>query len=134
MASRQTVQSEIIVGTLERMANHPTAEEVYEAVRAEHPGIGRATVFRVLGRLSDEGRIARVRINNGADHFDHRTFEHHHVRCERCGRVDDVLLEPRGREVDEAAERASGWRISGHTVQFDGVCPECQKVQAPPAE
>ena len=97
-------------------------------------GVSDMTVRRDLMELSDEGRIARVRINNGADHFDHRTFEHHHVRCERCGRVDDVLLEPRGREVDEAAERASGWRISGHTVQFDGVCPECQKVQAPPAE
>ena len=99
-------------------------------------GCGKSVTLRCIAGIlrPDEGRIARVRINNGADHFDHRTFEHHHVRCERCGRVDDVLLEPQGREVDEAAERASGWRISGHTVQFDGVCPECQKVQAPPAE
>ncbi len=129
MSGRNTVQREIIEGELRRLANHPTADEVYEAVRAGHPSIGKATVYRTLGRLSEEGEIGRVRINNGADRFDHRAFSHYHVRCTCCGRVDDVMIPLLGDDVNEAAARASGYVISGHTLQFDGVCPACQMAE-----
>ena len=126
MSGRNTVQRTIIEDELRRLANHPTADEVYEAVHASHPSIGRATVYRTLGRLSDEGLIGRVKINNGADHFDHQAFAHYHVRCTCCGRVDDVMI-PVLVEVDEAAARVTGYQITGHALQFDGVCPACQQ-------
>ena len=129
MPARNTMQRQVIAEELRRLANHPTADEVYEAVRAEHPGIGRATVFRTLGMLADEGRIGRVRINNGADRFDHRAFAHYHVRCTCCGRVDDVMVPLLDERVERAAERASGYRVMGHALQFDGVCPACQEAQ-----
>ena len=129
MPARNTVQRQVIAEELRRLANHPTADEVYEAVHVEHPGIGRATVYRTLGMLADEGQIGRVRINNGADRFDHRTFVHYHVRCTHCGRVDDVMV-PVLDGVDEAAAGASGYRITGHSLQFDGVCPACQACEA----
>ena len=128
MASRNTVQRAIIEDELRRLANHPTADEVYEAVHVEHPSIGRATVYRTLGKLSDEGRIGRVRINNGADRFDHQTFAHYHVRCVCCGRVDDVMA-PVLEGIDEAAAAVSEYRIVGYTLQFDGVCPACQAAE-----
>ena len=68
----------------------------------------------------------RVKINNGADHFDHQVFDHYHVRCVRCGRVDDVGV-PNLVGLEEEAARTSGYQICGHTLQFDGVCPACQK-------
>ncbi|MBM6817181.1 transcriptional repressor [Olsenella uli] len=127
MPTRNTVQRSIIEDVLRRLADHPTADEVYEAVCEEHPTISRATVYRTLNKLSDEGEIGRVRINNGADRFDHRSFPHYHVRCVRCGRVDDVMIGPLGEGIDEAAAVASGYRICGHSLQFDGVCPACQQ-------
>ena len=129
MPARNTVQRQIVADALRALANHPTADEVYEAVHAEHPSVGRATVYRTLGRLADEGAIGRVRINNGADRFDHQTFAHYHVRCVRCGRVDDVIMAPVLEGVDEAAAAASEYRIVGHTLQFDGVCPACQAAE-----
>lgn len=129
MATRNTVQRSIIEGELRRLANHPTADEVFEAVHAEHPTISRATVYRTLNKLAEDGSIGRVRINNGADRFDHQTFAHYHVRCTVCGRVDDVLI-PVLSDAEEAAALASGYRICGHTLQFDGVCPACQQKEA----
>ena len=130
MPARNTVQRQVIVDELRRLANHPTAEEVFEAVHAEHPSISRATVFRTLGRLADEGEVSRVRINNGADRFDHQAFAHYHVRCVCCGRVDDVMVPLLDEDFERMAERASGYRICGHTLQFDGVCPSCQACEA----
>ncbi len=129
MPARNTVQRQVIEGALRHLANHPTADEVYEAVHAEHPSIGRATVYRTLGRLADEGAIGRVRINNGADRFDHQAFAHYHVRCVCCGRVDDVMVPVLDERTERNAERASGYRICGHTLQFDGVCPACQALE-----
>ena len=43
-----------------------------------------------------------------------------------CGRVDDVEV-PNLAGLEEEAARTSGNQICGHTLQFDGICPECQK-------
>ena len=126
MGARNTVQRAIISEELRNLANHPTADDVYLAVHDKHPSIGRATVFRTLGKLADEGEISRVRINNGADRFDHRAFAHYHVRCVCCGRVDDVMT-PVLTDVDDLAGEASGYVIIGHSLQFDGICPTCQE-------
>ena len=75
--------------------------------------------------LSDEGAISRVKINNGADHFDHTAFFHYHVRCLGCGKVDDVMI-PILAGIEETASAASGYRVVSHTLQFDGYCPACQ--------
>lgn len=128
MATRHTVQRDIIKDELCHLANHPTADQVYEAVHAEHPNISKATVYRTLGKLSDEGEIARVKINNGADHFDHQTFPHYHVRCTICGKVDDVMIN-QIEALDSSAAIASGYSITGCTLQFDGICPACQALQ-----
>lgn len=128
MATRHTVQRDIIKDELCHLANHPTADQVYEAVHAEHPNISKATVYRTLGKLSDEGEITRVKINNGADHFDHQTFPHYHVRCTICGKVDDVMIN-QIEALDSSAATASGYSITGCTLQFDGICPACQALQ-----
>lgn len=129
MASRQTVQRTIIEDEVRTLANHPTADQVYEAVRAQHPSISKATVYRTLNRLSDEGELLKVKINNGADHFDHQTFPHYHIRCTECGRVDDVMVPVLG-TIEKEAEAGSGYVITGHSLQFDGVCPACQAKAA----
>ena len=125
-ASRNTVQRTIIKDELAALANHPTADQVFESVHEKHPSISKATVYRVLGKLADEGEVLRVKINNGADHFDHQTFAHYHIRCAICGRVDDVEV-PILQGVETQAAGSCGYKVTGHTLQFDGICPACQK-------
>lgn len=127
MAARNTVQKTIVLDALNALANHPTADAVYDYVHATHPSISKATVYRVLSKMSDESQVLRVRINNGADHFDHQVFPHYHVRCTRCGRVDDVDI-PLLPELEEQAAQASSYLISDCSLQFDGVCPACQAI------
>ena len=38
----------------------------------------------------------------------------------------DVMIPVLG-DVDEVAARASGYQITSHSLQFDGVCPACQE-------
>ena len=125
MATRNTVQKSIVLQALNELANHPTADAVYDHVHASHPSISKATVYRVLNKMSDEDQVLRVRINNGADHFDHQVFPHYHVRCIECGRVDDAII-PLLSAAEEQAAKASAYLITGCSLQFDGICPACQ--------
>ena len=137
MSARNTVQRTIVLDALRSLANHPTADEVFDVVHAEHPSISKATVYRLLNKLSEDGDALKVKINNGADHFDHQTFSHYHIRCRECGRVEDVLI-PVLATVDCDAAKLSGYQNISHTLQFDGVCPACQGAAAgacaPPAQ
>ena len=124
MAERNTLQKSLVYGTLCKLANHPTADDVYAAIHAECPSVSRATVYRVLNRLAEHGEVLKVKVNSGADHFDHQTFPHYHVTCSVCGNMCDVDL-PYIDGLDHEIHAASGYRITGYTIQFDGVCPAC---------
>ena len=122
---RNTVQKAIVLEALNALANHPTADMVYERVHAAHPSVSKATVYRLLGKMADSGQILRVRINNGADRFDHQTFPHYHVRCTNCGSVDDAII-PSLSAANDLAARATSYTNITSSLQFDGLCPACQ--------
>ena len=130
MAERNTMQKEIIYSALCRMANHPTADEVYASVHEDHPSISRATVFRVLNKMADNGSIYKVHITNGADHFDHQTFRHYHAHCSRCGSVCDVNLAPLVMLDDKGIIADEDFSITGYSLQFNGVCAKCRESES----
>ena len=127
MQERNTLQKRIVHETLVAMASHPTADEVVAEVQSTYPSVSRATVYRILNKLADSGEALRIRINNGADHFDHQTFPHYHVHCNGCGKVADVKMPVES--LVELLKDTSGYQISGYSLQFDGLCPECQKIE-----
>ena len=80
MADRNTIQKEIIHHTLCAMGCHPTAAMVYEHVHRDHPTISRSTVYRVLSRMAEEGKILRLDLAGGDSRYDGRLQPHSHVR------------------------------------------------------
>ncbi|MCK4722527.1 MAG: transcriptional repressor, partial [Dehalococcoidia bacterium] len=58
--------------------------------------------------------------------FDGRVDNHHHFRCQNCGRVFDVD-EPVDEEINKRVARITGFKISYHRLEFRGVCRECQE-------
>lgn len=132
-AERNTLQQQIVHCALRRLANHPTAEEVYDAVHADYPSISKATVYRVLNKLSSNGTILKVPISNGADHYDHQTHEHFHIHCDSCGKVDDVDVSDHisAARLAHAVTDGYGYVLTGFSFQFNGVCPACSAKQTP---
>ena len=126
MVKRNTLQREIVKQAVLRLQSHPTADEVYTEAIKVHPTISRTTVYRNLKDLCNQGVISRRVIPGSPDRFDYITGNHFHVRCVFCGRIEDV-------DVDYAEEHSvpvkdsHGFRITGHSIVFDGVCPDCDK-------
>lgn len=126
MEKRNTVQKEMVYSTVCRLCCHPTADEIYSAVFAEYPSVSRGTVYRNLNVLCEEGKIKRVRIPDGADHFDHKCDLHFHAQCTECGKVFDVCMDSIPC-IMETIKKNSKIRILDYNITFSGICCECEK-------
>lgn len=123
MESRNTIQRGLVLSAA-RQLHHPSADEVYAYISAEHPTVSRATVYRNLGLLAEQSTLRRVSLPGCADRFDRTTEAHYHVRCRLCDRVDDADL-PYREELIGSISDSRGYRIEGHEIVFWGVCPDC---------
>lgn len=128
METRNTIQKQMILGAVSRLANHPTAEQVYEEVAVKLPNISRATVYRNLSDMAERGLLRRVPVPGGADHYDHTLAPHYHVRCLQCGALADVLNGYLA-QLDRDAGQTTDFTILKHELVFEGLCPNCAAKQ-----
>ena len=82
---RYSKQRELVMQTVERLCDHPTAEEIYDKAAQECPNLSLGTVYRNLNSLVEAGRVRRVSIPGKADRFDHTLPWHSHLYCTVCG-------------------------------------------------
>ena len=123
---RNTPQRRAILEELRRVASHPTAVELYELVRRRMPKISLGTVYRNLDLLAEMGAIQKLDLAGTEARFDGDPNAHCHVRCVRCGRVDDASGLP-ANPIGNEPKEAGGYVILGSRVEFVGICPECRK-------
>jgi len=129
---RMTRQRKIILEELRNMHSHPTADEVYDKVRKRMPRISLGTVYRNLEILSQWGLAQKLDLAGNRRRFDGSTEDHYHVRCVRCGEVEDVPVEPM-QDIEASARNNTDFEITGHRLNFLGLCPNCRKeTSAPP--
>jgi Fur family transcriptional regulator, ferric uptake regulator len=125
-----TAQRRIILQELRNVRTHPTAGEIYELVRKRLPRISLGTVYRNLEILSEIGMIQKLEMAGTQKRFDGIVENHYHVRCLRCGRVDDVVANSIPM-INEALAEASNYEILWHRLEFVGLCPQCKKERGP---
>lgn len=128
MTLKHSRQRDSIKAFLSTRKDHPTAEIVYKNVRQSFPNISLGTVYRNLTLLADLGEITRLRVGDGADHFDYDTSPHYHFVCSECGCIMDMELPPMELLTDAARQSFEG-NIEGHVTFFYGQCNKCiQKI------
>ena len=121
---RNTIQRTLVYQTVQKLANHPTADEVYNAVGKKHPNISKATVYRNLNGLVAQGLMGRVHVPDAADKFDHRIEPHYHIFCRKCGAFADAG-EGYDQSLDERIALATGFKSPHHDLFFTGLCASC---------
>ena len=102
---------------------HPSAEDVHLAMKASHPRVSFGTVYRNLNILVDQGIAKRLESSRGRDRFDAGMPFHAHFKCNICGGLYDLPLAPERLARDLFGK--TGHEISGHNIEFYGVCSFC---------
>jgi len=105
--------------------DHPTADQIYDAVHGRLGGLSRTTVYRVLETLVEVGLARKVHHVDAVVRYDPVTQRHHHLVCERCGRLVDLddSVVPRVSLPDPGG---TGFRIRDYSVSFTGLCSSCR--------
>jgi Fur family ferric uptake transcriptional regulator len=91
------------------------------------PRVGRATVYRALDQLESLGLVQRVALGAeaaGYERIDPEGRHHHHIVCERCGRVIAFQDERLERAIVALGKRPD-FRVSSHEVTLRGECSNC---------
>jgi Fur family ferric uptake transcriptional regulator len=93
-------------------------------IDARLESVGRASVYRALEQLEELRLIQRVDLGADAAGYERVNLggrHHHHLVCERCGRVvpfEDAGLE---RAIRHLSSRL-GFEVEGHDVTLRGRC------------
>src|SRR5690606_10708322 len=75
---------------LQRLGEHPTAEDLFRRVRPDMPSISLATVYKSLEALEACGLIQKLNFGDHCARYDFRVDQHHHARDIATGRIVDV--------------------------------------------
>jgi len=121
---RFTEQRAAVYRFLRSTDAHPTADEVFTAVRHEISDISLATVYKALETLVSCHLAIKLAYGDGSARYDARTDEHCHSRCVRCGVVRDVPDHGEGPVVPSITV-GNGFQVHGYRVEVVGICAAC---------
>jgi len=123
---RLTVQRRAICRYLAESDEHPTVQDIYQALKPRYPSLSLATVYNTVDLLVQLGAIhALGTAGDDAVHYDADVSPHVNLACIRCHRVVD-LPSTQVQELEEEVRQRSGYRVLGARVLYYGLCPQCQ--------
>ena len=122
---RFTEQRAAVYRHLCAVETHPTADDVFTAVREAIPDISLATVYKSLETLVGCGLAAKLSYGDGSARYDGRLDPHHHARCLECGVVIDV---PGHFDADVLGSLGpvAGFGVEGYRLELVGRCDTCR--------
>jgi Fur family peroxide stress response transcriptional regulator len=121
-----TPQRCAIYRELTRAKNHPTADEMFTAVKEEFPNISYDTVNRTLLTFAEIGLVDVVSTKGGPRRFDPDMDSHHHFHCIHCGEIVDFISD----EFDNLGipdSIPSDFTVYSKRVVLNGLCKKCQR-------
>jgi Fur family transcriptional regulator, peroxide stress response regulator len=121
---RFTEQRAAVYRSLLDAHTHPSADDLFTAVRKVIPDISLATVYKSLETLVSCGLASKLTFGDGSARYDGRTDPHPHARCLVCGKVMDLPGRLDG-GVLAAMGHPPGFSVEGYRVEVVGVCGDC---------
>ncbi|MBN2610644.1 MAG: transcriptional repressor [Bacteroidales bacterium] len=74
-----------------KLKNHPTAEEVINFIKDNHPNIAIGTVYKILETYVEIGLIKKVKTDKDVMRYDAVINNHHHLYCSDSDIIEDYF-------------------------------------------
>ncbi len=120
MQRRATHQRQTVYDCIKTLY-HPTSEEIVCAVQEKDPSVGRATVFRNLLVLCEEGRLVKLFFADEPTRYDWNVHNHDHFVCKKCGAILDLPS-----TLPSVPFPIPAVQVDSHSVTYYGKCRSCQ--------
>src|SRR5690606_11573340 len=103
--------------------DHPTADEVFTAVRGQITDISLATVYKALETLVSCNLATKLTYGDDSARYDARTDEHFHARCLKRGAVRDVESASITGPLPDI--HPDDFQVRGYRLEVVGFCSAC---------
>ncbi len=84
-----TPQRIAVFRAVTELNNHPTAENIIENIKSDHPNISVATVYKILDSLVENNLLSKVKTEKGIARYDAVMIPHHHLHSSETDRIED---------------------------------------------
>lgn len=128
MNTRSSRQRQWIYDYIQGHESHLSAEEIYEGLIKEGHQISVATVYRNLGILVEEFKIASIMTSTGKQVYDKTCKPHDHFICTKCHKMYDIEA-PYDRSIDGKYARMMDMKIESHELTLYGTCSKCAALE-----
>ncbi|MFX0016946.1 MAG: transcriptional repressor [Promethearchaeota archaeon] len=115
-----------ILNFLKDNLNHPTVEEIFEEVHQKLPRITKATVYKNLRVLTENGLIKEVNVK-GVSRFEAKMKPHHHIICKSCGKILDFESKKLIVFALKMIDKQKDFVIDTAEANFYGFCKNCEE-------
>lgn len=87
----------------------------------------KTTVYREIHFLVERAFLREIEFGDRIKRYELKSaHHHHHVVCTECGAVKDVDVDEDFGGQERSVGRKTGFVIIDHSLEFFGVCPDCQ--------
>ncbi len=123
---RRTKALEVLLGTLLK-TDRPVTLAGLEKSRPLATQCDKATIYRLLHRLTDAGIVRRLGLHERAAYFalvlpgQHRDY----LICTECGTIAPIDAPCPVHELEDEIRKDTGYRDLYHELEFFGTCPKC---------
>ena len=131
--SKRSSKRDHVLEVFLRQEGHVSADDLFDLVRREASGIGRATVYRTLQWMVGAGVARKVDFGEGRSRFEpaYRHPRHFHLICTRCHSSSEFLSSDVEALLEEIAA-ARQFTTTQATVQIHGICEQCSTGRTTP--
>lgn len=117
-----TPQRVAIYESVVTLNNHPTAENVIEYIKVNHPNISVGTVYKVLDSLVENQLLKKVKTEKDIMRYDAVMTNHHHLYCAETDRIEDYEDEKLNQLISEyfKKNKIRNFKIQDIKLQLTG--------------
>lgn len=117
-----TPQRIAILEAIMNLNNHPTAENIIDYIKINHPNISVGTVYKVLDAFVEKELISKVKTEKDIMRYDPLVENHHHIYCSDSDRIDDYVDMELNHLLENYFEnkKIPGFRIEDIKLQIIG--------------
>lgn len=127
-----TPQRMAVLKILAASEGHPSVEQIYEQVKVDFPMTSQATVYKTVTLLKEIGEVLELGFGNDSNRYDgNKPYPHPHLICTKCNKIFDPDLSSLN-DLSQKVAQMTGFQITGHRLDFYGICPQCQEQENEP--
>lgn len=117
-----TPQRIAIYEAVVELKNHPTAENIIDYIKTNHPNVSVGTIYKVLDSLVENQLLKKVKNEKDIMRYDAIMQKHHHLYCSETDKIED-FKDP---ELDKiiadyfSKKKIKGFKVKDISLQITG--------------